>query len=130
MYVLDTNTLIYFFKGEGKVARRMFQLPPGRIAVPAVVAYELMVGIAKSLDSARRSSQLTELLEVVVRLPFDMAAAEHAAAVRAALEKKGKGIGPMDTLIAGTTLAHDGVLVTRNTREFARVKGLRLENWY
>lgn len=130
MYVLDTNTLIYFFRGEGKVAQRMFRVPPGRIAVPAVVAYELMVGIAKSEHSARRNKQLAELLEVVVLLPFDLAAAECAAVVRAGLEKSGKGIGPLDTLIAGTALAHDGVLVTRNTREFGRVSGLRLENWY
>jgi len=46
------------------------------------------------------------------------------------LERQGKGIGPLDTLIAGTALAHGGVLVTHNTKEFRRVPQLRLVDWF
>lgn len=53
-----------------------------------------------------------------------------AAGVRARLEGEGTPIGPLDTLIAGVALANQGTLVTRNTREYGRVPGLLLENWY
>ena len=39
-YVLDTNTLVYFFRGEGGVAARMLRTSPAEIAVPTVVVYE------------------------------------------------------------------------------------------
>jgi len=53
----------------------------------------------------------------------------EAAKIRAVLEKRGKGIGPYDTLIAGHALAAGARLVTANTREFGRAPGLKLENW-
>lgn len=130
MIVLDTNTLIYFFRGEGRVAARLLATPPADIAIPAVVVYELETGIAKSSEPTKRRSQLDQLLQVVATLPVGLEEARAAATLRARLEAEGSPIGPMDTLIAGTALAHRGVLVTRNLREFGRVPGLVIEDWY
>ena len=130
MYVLDTNTLIYFFRGDGRVAERLLAASPADIALPAVVVYELETGIAKSLDSVKRRSQLDQLLQLVSVLPFGVEEAKAAGVLRARLESEGTPIGPMDTLIAGTALAHRGVLVTRNVREFGRVPGLAVEDWF
>jgi tRNA(fMet)-specific endonuclease VapC len=130
MYVLDTNTLIYFFRGDGRVAERMFATSPSDVALPAVVVYELETGIAKSSNRAKRRGQLEQLLQVVAVLSFGVEEAKAAAALRARLELEGTSIGPMDTLIAGTALVHRGVLVTRNVREFGRVPGLAVEDWY
>lgn len=130
MFVLDTNTLIYFFRGEGAVADRMLATPVSVIAVPTPVVYELETGIAKSVQPARRRSQLDALLAVVTILPFDVDEARASAALRGRLEAAGTPIGPIDNLIAGTALAHGATLVTRNTEEFGRVEGLRLANWY
>ncbi len=130
MFVLDTNTLVYFFRGEGEVARRLLSMAPAEIAVPTVVAYELETGIAKSKDAEKRRGQLDQLYQVVAVLPFGMVEARAAAVLRARLERDGTPLGPMDTLIAGTALAHRGVLVTRNVREFGRVPGLSVQNWY
>lgn len=130
MFVLDTNTLVYFFRGEGDVARRLLSTPPADVAVPSVVVFELETGIAKSRDSSRRRQQLDHLLQAVMVLPFGVEEAKTSAALRARLELEGHPIGPMDTLIAGTALAHRGVLVTRNLREFQRVPGLSVEDWY
>ncbi len=63
-------------------------------------------------------------------VPLDAKSAKSAAWVRHTLEVAGTPIGPADQLIAGVTLASDLTLVTRNTREFARIPGLRLENWF
>jgi tRNA(fMet)-specific endonuclease VapC len=88
------------------------------------------LGIAKSTSPARRRVQLEALLSCVRLLPFDRAAAESSARVRAALERAGTPIGPMDTLIAGTALAAGAVLVSRNLQEFQRVPGLQVVDWF
>lgn len=130
MYALDTNTLVYFFKGMGQVAGRLLATPPRDIAIPSVVLYELELGIAKSTQPAKRRAQLDELLNVVTLLPFDAKAAKAAALIRAKLESGGTPIGPIDTLIAGTTLASGATLITHNSAEFGRVKGLKTEDWF
>jgi tRNA(fMet)-specific endonuclease VapC len=130
MFALDTNTVIYFFKGTGRVQERLLATPPSEIAIPAVVVYELEAGIAQSTHSAKRRAQLDELLGILRVLPLDEAAAKAAAQAEAVLRAAGKPIGPMDTLIAGTALARRATLVTRNTAEFRRVRGLSIVDWY
>lgn len=130
MFALDTNTLIYFFKGQVRVAERLLAQPPNRIAIPTLVVYELEVGIAKSTSPERRTDQLAELLDSVTLLTFDRQAAAAAAGIRAELEAIGRPIGPLDTLIAGTAAAHGATLVTRNTGEFARIDRLSVEDWH
>jgi tRNA(fMet)-specific endonuclease VapC len=60
---------------------------------------------------------------------FDSRSADYYGTVRLELEKKGQLIGPNDLVIAATVLAHGGVLVTHNVKEFKRVKGLKVEDW-
>jgi len=130
MYVLDTNTLIYFFKGVGNVAGRLLQEPPKQIAIPAIVLFELEVGIGKSTSPRKRLQQLREIISLVNVLPFAENEARVAAKIRIELEKKGTPIGPLDLLIGGTALAHHAILVTHNTKEFGRIKKLHIDDWY
>ncbi|WP_386082556.1 type II toxin-antitoxin system VapC family toxin [Vreelandella sp. F11] len=130
MYVLDTNTLIYFFKGMGNVADNLLSKKPGDIGIPAIVLYELELGIAKSAAPKKRAMQLDKLIDTVQVLGFSTPEAKASAQIRATLEKQGTPIGPYDTLIAGTALANQGTLVTHNTGEFKRIKKLAVEDWY
>ena len=130
MYVLDTNTLIYFFKGLGGVSKRVLAVPPKQISIPSIVLYELEVGIARSTSPKKRRKQLEDFTSLVKVLPFGTEEARSAASIRVGLEKKGQPIGPYDILIAAVALTSQSILVTRNTAEFSRIKGLRLENWY
>jgi len=130
MYVLDTNTLVYFFRGEGEVATNLLNHDPGEIVVPSLVVWELEVGIGKAGTASRRRKQFEAFLATVQVAPFGIEEARSAADIRLKLERRGIPIGPIDTLIAGTALARKAVLVTRNVREFGRVEGLRVENWY
>ena len=130
MYILDTNTLIYFFKGMGNVSNRLLSVSPKDIAIPSIVIYELEFGIAKSSSPRKRQVQLKEICSLVTILPFDIAEASASASIRAKLEKKGTPIGPYDILIAGTAIEHQGILVTNNLKEFSRVPKLKTENWY
>lgn len=130
MYALDTNTLIYFFKGMGNVGHRLLSEPPRKIGIPAIVLYELELGIAKSSSKKKRAKQLREIVSLVSVLPFGKKEARASALIRARLETEGLPIGPYDILIAGTALANNATLITHNTREFARVKNLVLEDWF
>jgi tRNA(fMet)-specific endonuclease VapC len=130
MYVLDTNILIYFFKGLGDVAQKLLSVSPKDIGVPAVVLYELEYGIARSSSPKKRQHQLAELCSLVSVLPFGREEAKLTADIRAKLEKKGTPIGPYDLLVAGTAVSNNAVLVTNNVKEFSRIPKLKIENWF
>jgi len=130
LFLLDTNTVIYFFKGLGNVAEKILQRPPRSIALSYVVIYELRLGIAKSTAPEKRRAQLQALMNSVTLLPFADAEAQCSAMIRAELEKCGTPIGAYDTMIAGTAVAHNATLVTRNQGEFRRVSGLRTVDWF
>ncbi|MEH2336317.1 type II toxin-antitoxin system VapC family toxin [Nostoc sp.] len=127
MYVLDTNTLIYYFKGQGQVAYNLASIPAEEISIPTIVIFELQVGIEKSTSLAKRTQQLLSRVNLV---PFDYDAALAAATIRTQLDKQGTPIGPMDILIAGIAIALRATLVTHNVNEFSRVAGLAIADWY
>jgi tRNA(fMet)-specific endonuclease VapC len=130
VYALDTNSVIHFFQGKGQVADRLLAVPPSDVGLPAIVLYEIEVGIGRSASPERRRRQLADLVSVVRVLPFGPAEARAAARVRLRLERAGTPIGPLDTLIAGTALHHHATLVSHNVDEFARVEGLAIEDWF
>lgn len=130
LYLLDTNTLIYFFKGMGNVADTLLSKSPKDISIPSIALYELEAGIAKSNNPKKRKKQLDSLISRIAVLPFASREAEVAAMIRAKLENSGTPIGPYDTLIAGVALSSKSTLVTHNTKEFSRVEGLTLEDWF
>ena len=132
-YLLDTNALSYAFRGEGEVARRLLAVSPTDIGIPAPVLYEARTGMLRLGPGSRRDAMLSALdtlLREVSVAAFDAAAAEAAAQIRVELESRGEAIGPIDTQIAGIARSVGAVLVTRNTREFGRVSGLLVEDWY
>jgi len=128
MILLDTNTLIYYIRGVEGVVRRFQATPRRELRIPSIVAYEVEYGAFKA-GSARRREMTKQLLRVVAQIPFDEAAASETARIRIELEHRGAFIGPLDLMIAGTAMSRGATLVTNNTREFSRVKGLDLRDW-
>ncbi len=130
MYLLDTNTVICFFKGLGNVAEKLLSKSPQEIAIPSLALYELEVGIAKSNKPQKRKQQLNTLLSYIEVFPFASKEAKVTASLRAELEKAGTPIGAYDTLVAGIALSSNSILVTHSTKEFKRVQGLKVEDWF
>ncbi|MEG3841627.1 type II toxin-antitoxin system VapC family toxin [Microcoleus sp. herbarium14] len=130
MYILDTNTLIYYFKGQGQVAQNLANVSPQEIGISTIVLFELQVGIAKSTSPAKRTQQLQQFLSRVNLVPFDRDSAVAAATIRAQLEQQGTPIGPIDVLIAGTAASLQATLVTHNVKGFSRVSELAIADWY
>lgn len=130
VYLLDANVVLDYFRERGNVAANLLAVPPGELALPAIAAYEIWVGVIGSQNPSRRRAQYEQFLSAVPILDFDAATGRKAAELRHAMTRKGDAIGPLDTLIAGTALAYGASLVTRNVREFGRVPGLNVVNWY
>ena len=129
MILLDTNICIHVINARPPaVLERFRQHRMGEIGVCSVVAAELAYGVAK-IGSTRNRQALEMFLAPLVILPFDEAALWVYGDLRAELERKGTPIGSLDTMIAAHALSQQSTLVTNNTREFARVPGLALENW-
>jgi tRNA(fMet)-specific endonuclease VapC len=127
-YFLDTNAVIALTNDSNRnLSRRVRQVAPPDIAISVIVMQELYFGAYKS----RRQSQnlaVADALQFQV-VEFDRDDARQAGEIRALLGARGTPIGPYDVLIAGQAVARNLVLVSRNTREFARVPRLQIENW-
>jgi len=108
----------------------MLAQSPSELAIPTVVLFELEVGIAKSTSPDKRKSHLQEITALVNVLPFGIAESRSAAQIRVELEKQGLPIGPYDVLIAATALANNTILITHNQKEFGRIEGLKIEDWF
>lgn len=130
MFLLDTNVCIRILNGSSPaVAGRLQATSPTDVRLCSVVKAELLYGARKSTRIDENLRLLSRFFAPLVSLPFDDRCADEAGLIRLDLERSGRPIGPNDLLIAATARAHDLVLVTRNTREFDRVPGLRVDDW-
>jgi tRNA(fMet)-specific endonuclease VapC len=128
-YLLDTNIISDLMRTpSGKCAARLTQVGPENVCTGIIVACELRYSVAKkrSIELSRRLQSVLAAIEILsLEPPADIAYAQQ----RAKLEAAGAPIGANDLLIAAHALAAEMTLVTDNDREFARITGLRVENW-
>ena len=128
-YLLDTNILSDLIRHpDGLVARRVEQVGQKEILTSIIVAAELRYGCAKK-GSSKLLERVQGLLETIPVLSLDMPSDAQYGLIRAELEAAGQPIGMNDLLIASHALALGLTLVTDNTSEFSRVRGLKVENW-
>jgi tRNA(fMet)-specific endonuclease VapC len=128
-YLLDTNMLSDAIRNPGgRVASRIREAGDANVCTSIIVAAELRFGAAKR-NSARLTALVEEALGEIDVLPLEVPVDAAYAAVRCALENKGQPISGNDLLIAAHALALGYTLVTANMREFARIDGLKCENW-
>lgn len=129
-FLLDTNACVDYLNGRHPaVTRRIQQTAPADLHTSSVVVAELLYGAEKSLHSSKNRQRVLLLAEEISVLELDLEAASTFGRIRAALERRGKLIGPYDMLIAAHALSQQLVLVTDNVGEFQRVDGLSMENW-
>lgn len=130
-YLLDTDTCIAIIrKRPTRVLQRLQKQPPGTVGLSTITIAELNSGVAKSAKPEQNAEALAQFLLPLEIYSFDYNAAQVYGEVRASLERIGTPIGSMDMLIAAHSLSLDLTVVTHNTRHFANVPGLRLEDWF
>jgi tRNA(fMet)-specific endonuclease VapC len=129
-YLLDTNACSdYFTARYPKVVARIQSCSPDDLRLSVVVVAELRSGADHSARRRANHARIDALIEEIETLDFDLRAAASYGRVRAQLELGGTPIGPNDMLIAAHALSRGLTVVTDNTVEFRRVKGLKVENW-
>jgi|SRR5690625_329830 len=129
-HLLDTNAVIALVaRRSAALLRRVEASPPGSLAVSAIVAHELWYGAYRSRKVAFNLETLRLLFADLPILDLDREDARVAGEIRAELAEQGSPIGPYDVLIAGQARARRLTLVTNNSREFSRVRGLVVEDW-
>lgn len=127
--MLDTNIVSDLVRNpQGSVTRHIVQVGSEAVCVSIITAAELRYGCARK-GSARLLANVEAILGSIQILAFDVPADAEYGAIRAELEAAGRPIGPNDLLIAAHAYALEAVLVTANTGEFSRVRGLQVENW-
>jgi len=130
IFLPDTNVWIRFLNpGENLVKDRFLSADPSTIWLCAVVKAELFFRAMKSSRIRENLALLDELFADFESLSFDDNAARKYGKIRSDLARKGTPIGPNDLMIAAIASVHEAVLITHNTREFARVTGLKIEDW-
>ena len=128
-YMLDTNIISDLIRNpQGKAAKRIAKVGDDNICTSIIVASELRYGCAKS-GSTRLLKAVEDLLNEIEVLSLDVPADAEYGAIRAELEAAGKPIGANDLLIAAHARATGATIVTANTEEFKRIRGLNVENW-
>ncbi len=129
-YLLDTNICIYMRKITFPVMNDLVdKLPLGALAMSVVTWGELVTGAEKSQQRERTLANLIRLREIVPVLELDDRVGDHYGDIRGRLEQAGQKIGVNDNWIAAHARALGLTLITNNTREFAKVKGLTVEDW-
>lgn len=127
-YMLDTDTVSFALRGHGRVAARVLEHRPSELSISSITLAGLRFG-AEARRSRRLHRLISTFVESVQVLAFDQRAADRFATVAASLARRGAPIGTFDTLMAAQALSLGLTFVTNNTQHFARVTGLKTENW-
>jgi predicted nucleic acid-binding protein len=129
MYLLDTDTVIYALKGQADVARNLALHADDPLGVSVITLMELYYGAFRSRQVAGNLAKVRSLEKAVHVWDLQADAAEVFGALKAQLESDGTRLDDFDLGIAACALVHNLTLVSHNSAHFARVRGLRLDDW-
>jgi tRNA(fMet)-specific endonuclease VapC len=130
MYLLDTNIISYWMRGDSSVVNRIKSHSPSELSLSTITLAEILYGIEKStIKKNERRAKIDRICSQLEIHPFDEPAAEKYGLIRARLEREELIISERDLQIASIAMANRICLVTHNTKEFNRIKDLSVEDW-
>lgn len=118
-YMLDTDTVSFALRGQGRVAARLLEHRPSQLCISSITLAELRFG-AEARRSRKLHGLITTFVETVAVVPFDQPAADRFPAVATSLTRRGEPIRTFDTLMASHALSLGLTFVTNNTKHFGR----------
>ena len=129
-YMLDTDMCSYIIKEHPEsVRQRLQKLAMEQLCVSVVTYAELIYGVERSSSKRVNRPIVEDFVRHLDVMDWDTDAADQYGVIRAELEAAGTPIGAMDMMIAAHAKSIKAVLVTNNQKHFARIKGLKIENW-
>ncbi|MDF3818576.1 type II toxin-antitoxin system VapC family toxin [Leptospira sp. 96542] len=130
MYLIDTNICIYLIKKKNKKLLEKLQKNYNKgIYISSLTLAELEFGVENSEHKEKNRISLIEFLTIFEILNFEQKDTLAFGKIKSDLRKSGKMIGTMDALLAAQSISRKLVFVTNNTKEFERIKNLKIEDW-
>ena len=130
MYLLDTNIISYWMRGDKRVIDRIKKHSPSDLALSTVTLAEILYGIERSpMKKKERRLKIEQISSLLGLYSFDEAAAGKYAVIRAQLEREGMVISERDTQIASIAMANKLTVFAHNVKEFVRIGKLKVEDW-
>jgi tRNA(fMet)-specific endonuclease VapC len=130
MYLLDTNIVSYWMRGDQRIIEKIKNCSPTELSLSTITLAEIYYGIEKSpVKKKERRKKIERIKSNIDIYPFNEHAAKNYGVIRPRLEKMGQPISERDIQIAAIAVANRLCVVTHNTREFSRVENLRVEDW-
>ncbi|MBW1864954.1 MAG: type II toxin-antitoxin system VapC family toxin [Deltaproteobacteria bacterium] len=130
MYLLDTNIISYWMRGDRRVIDRVKKQAPSNLFLSTITLAEILYGIEKStVKKKERQLKIEQISSLLGMYSFDEAAAGEYAVIRVQLEREGRVISERDTQIASIAMANKLTVVTHNVKEFGRIDKLKVEDW-
>ncbi len=129
MYLLDTDTLIYFLKGHETVVQS-FRTHANKSKAISVVTYgELVYGARKSERVPENMAKIHRLAELYPVIDITRSVMDSFGEIKALLSSSGTTVDDFDLQIGCTALMLNYTVVTNNIKHFKKIPGLKLANW-
>jgi tRNA(fMet)-specific endonuclease VapC len=130
LFFLDADVFSAIARQTSASAERRFaELPSGSVALSVITCAEIAFGMEKRRVGTALATRIARLQQILPLVALHAGVVSHYARTRTHLERQGTPIGTNDLWLSSHALSEDLTVVTGNTREFARVPGLRVENW-
>jgi predicted nucleic acid-binding protein len=128
-FILDTDTCIYWLKGNENIERSVIKHGLGNIFITVITECELFYGAYKSMKKDKNLAIIEELKTRIKTFHTVSGIPSLYGTIKAELESKGQALDDADLLIASIALLNNATLVTNNSEHFKRINGLKIENW-
>jgi tRNA(fMet)-specific endonuclease VapC len=129
MYLLDTDTIIYIFKGHPCVRKNLERHFHDPLKLSVITLMELYYGAYKSKKTAVNLARIRTLESELEIIPLGRETVETFGMIKADLERMGTPLDDFDLILASCAIAHNLILISNNVRHFERIDGLKIENW-
>ena len=129
MYLLDTDTLIYFLKGNETVVENFkanMEMPK---ALSVITYGELVYGSRKSEHVAENLAKVRRLTELYPVVDVTRAVMDSFGDMKASLSASGTKVDDFDLVIGCTAMTLGYAVVSNNTKHYEKIPGLKLANW-
>jgi tRNA(fMet)-specific endonuclease VapC len=127
-YLLDTNICIHYFKGQFGLSEKIKNIGFQNFAISEITLAELYYGSEKSQYKEQNLKVIEDFADRITIIPM-LNSIRIYGKEKARLKTKGKLICDLDLFIGATSIVNEMIMVARNTLEFERFEGIRLENW-
>jgi tRNA(fMet)-specific endonuclease VapC len=128
-YLLDTNTIIYWWKNNENIEKKVLEIGFNNIYISFTVASELFYGAYNSGSIEKNLNKIFIFLENVNVIESNINISQTFGKIKSTLKKSGKMIDDADLFVAASALEYDLILVTNNTKHFTNIENLKLDNW-